>query len=107
MPEATPTQLLGYEYAVVPREPSDYDSLKDDLVNDLLACIGLRPPSQGEIYWRVPAFLTVEELQASWERFAEEFKRKPNDTAPVLNAEENEKAKASPLADWLEGTQVL
>lgn len=50
--------------AIVPLQKKDFDILGwEEGVDPLLRSMNLREPRQGENYWRVPGFLSINEVQ--------------------------------------------
>ena len=49
--------------AIIPLQKKDFDFLEWECINPLFTSMNFREPRQGESYWRVPGFITINEAQ--------------------------------------------
>jgi len=59
--------------AILPLTVQDFDILEWECIPMLFQSMHLRPPGQGEIYWRVPGFLTENEIEILIEKIDKYF----------------------------------
>eukprot|EP01016_Furgasonia_blochmanni_P009226 TRINITY_DN13824_c0_g1_i3.p1 TRINITY_DN13824_c0_g1~~TRINITY_DN13824_c0_g1_i3.p1 ORF type:complete len:554 (-),score=140.57 TRINITY_DN13824_c0_g1_i3:10-1671(-) len=77
------------DFALVPIRPTDFDVLHSEIMSDLAKVMGFRSPTQGEIYFRVPGYMTTAELEIALDTLKAAFDLAQNPDSNDFDNHEN------------------